>query len=89
MFYCLRSSPARNFYRMAKQDHPGEVSLNLTILRAPGWLRWLSLRLFISAQIIISWFVRQSPAQGSALTPQSLLGILTHPLLKKINSLDV
>ena len=31
----------------------------------------------ISAQVMISWFVRSSPESGSALTMQSLFGILS------------
>ena len=40
----------------------------------PGWLSQLSLRILISAQVMISQFVSSSPT--SALTVQSLLGIL-------------
>ena len=45
--------------------------------RVPGCLSRLSVRLFISAQVMISWFVSSSPAPGSVLTVQSLLGILS------------
>ena len=37
----------------------------------------LSIRLLISAQVTISWFVSWSPESGSALTAWSLLGILS------------
>ena len=40
---------------------------------------WLSGQLFISAQVMISWFMRSSPMLGSALTMQSLLGTLSLP----------
>ena len=33
----------------------------------PEWLSQLSIRLSISAQVMISWFVRSSPVLGSAL----------------------
>ena len=42
---------------------------------APGWLSWLRLGLLVLAQVMISLFVRSSPASGSTLTAQSLLGI--------------
>ena len=50
------------------------------ILGVPGWLSWLSIWLLISAQVMISWFVSSSPKTGSALTVQSLLGILSPSL---------
>ena len=46
----------------------------------PGWLRWLSIQLLISAQVMISWFMSSSPASGCALTVRSLLEILSLPL---------
>ena len=46
-----------------------------TIRGAPGWLSGLSIRLLISAQVGISWFVSSSPTLGSVLTVGSLLGI--------------
>ena len=46
----------------------------------PGWLSWLSTRLLISAEVIISRFVRSSPERGSVLTAWSLPGILSHSL---------
>ena len=47
---------------------------------APVWLSRLSLRLLISAQVMISRFVGLCPGSGSALTAQRLLGILSLPL---------
>ena len=47
------------------------------ILRAPVWLSRLSVQLLVLAQIITSQLVEASPALGSALTAQSLLGILS------------
>ena len=44
---------------------------------APGWLRRLSIWLLILAQVMISWFVSSSPASGSVLPVQRLLGILS------------
>ena len=35
---------------------------------APGWLSRLSIRLSISAQIMISWFMGSSPTLGSVLS---------------------
>ena len=43
----------------------------------PGWLSWLSIRLLVSAQVVISLFVGSSPVSGSALTIWNLLGILS------------
>ena len=40
----------------------------------PGWLSLLSVHLLILAQVIISKFMRLSPASGSVLTAWSLLG---------------
>ena len=37
------------------------------LCRAPGWLSWLSILLLISAQVMISWFMRSSPALAFAL----------------------
>ena len=42
-----------------------------------GWLSQLSFRLLTSAQVTILQFVSSSPTSGSALTAQSLLGILS------------
>ena len=36
-------------------------------LGAPGWLSWLSVQLWISAQVMISRFMSSSPASGSVL----------------------
>ena len=46
-------------------------------LGAPGWFSWFTVRLSVSAQVIISWFVGLSLALGSGMTAQSLLGILS------------
>ena len=48
---------------------------------APGWLSQLSVGLLVLAQVMISWFVGLRPASSSVLTAQSLLGILSLPLL--------
>ena len=45
-----------------------------------GWLSRLSIRLLISAQVMIPRFVSLSPALGFALTALGLLGILSLPL---------
>ena len=47
------------------------------LVGAPGRLSRLSIRLFISAQVVSSWFVSLGPISGSTLTVQSLLGILS------------
>ena len=44
---------------------------------APAELSWLSIRLLILAQVMISWFVGSSPKSGSVLTARSLLEILS------------
>ena len=49
--------------------------------QVPGWLSLLSLRLLISAQVMISWLVGSSPTSGSVLTAWSLLGISLSPSL--------
>lgn len=41
--------------------------------RAPGELSWLSIRLLILAQVLITQFVGSSPALGYALRVDSLL----------------
>ena len=46
----------------------------------PGWLTLLGIRLLFLAQVMISLLVSSSSASGSALTGQSLLGILCLPL---------
>ena len=46
-----------------------------------GWLSRLSIRLLISAQVIISWFVGFKPCVGlCAVSAQSLLRILSPSL---------
>ena len=42
-------------------------SLKILALGAPGWLSRLSVQLFVSAQVMISQFVRSSPESGSVL----------------------
>ena len=46
----------------------------------PGWLSRLSVRLLVSAQVVISWFVSSNPTSGSLLSAQSPLQILCPPL---------
>ena len=52
---------------------------------APWWLGQLSNQLLILAQVMVSRFMRLSPASGSVLTAWSMLGILSllclHPSL--------
>ena len=53
--------------------------------RGVGWgawvaPSWLSVQLLILAPVKISWFVSSSPALGSTLAMQSLLGILSPSL---------
>ena len=43
--------------------------------RGAWWLGRLSVQLLILAQVMISWFMRSSPALGSALPARSLLGM--------------
>ena len=52
------------------------LSFEKRIPGVPEWLSPLSVRLLISAQDMNSQFVSSSPASGSALTAQGLLGIL-------------
>ena len=47
---------------------------------ASGWLSGLSVQPLVLAQIMISWFMRSSPASGSELTVRLLLGILSPSL---------
>ena len=55
--------------------------LKATSGRLGGWLGQLRVQLSsMSAQVMILGFVRSSPASGSELTVQSLLGILPLPL---------
>ena len=49
-------------------------------LGVPGWPSQFSVRLLISAQVMISQFVIWRPKLGSTLTVQSLLRILSLPL---------
>ena len=43
----------------------------------PGWLSPLSVRLLVSAQVMISWLVGSSPTSGSVLAEKGLFGILS------------
>ena len=43
----------------------------------PGWLSWLSIRLLISSEVMISQFVGLSPMLDSVLTGWGLLRILS------------
>ena len=52
-----------------------QLGLELTVCGAPGWLSRLRVQLLLSAQIVISQCVSSSPASGSVLTVQGLLGI--------------
>ena len=69
-----------------KMDFPGggwedvEYILYLRKVQAPEWLSWLSVWFLVSAQVMISQFMKWSPASGSVLTVRSLLGILSLPL---------
>ena len=47
---------------------------------APEWCSQLSIQLLISAHVTVSRFVDLSPAWGSMLTVQSLLGTLSFSL---------
>ena len=75
-----------NYSRMFNQpSHPtSSCAPRILILikrpGEPGWLGWLSLWLFILAQVMILRIVRLSPALGSVLTAWRLLGILSLPL---------
>ena len=59
---------------MSQQQFPEQRSPG-----APEWLSWLSARLLVSVQVMISWFMSSSPALGSVLTAWSLLGFLSLP----------
>ena len=61
---------------------------------APGWLSWTSVRLLMSAQVMISQFVGLSPASGCALTAWDSLSLplslpLPLPPQKKINKINL
>ena len=56
---------------------------------APGWLSPLSIQLLISAQVRISQFMSSSPALGSVLAVQSLLGILSLPAPPLLHTLSL
>ena len=61
--------------------HPGswtcQGKATFKSIRAHGWLSWLSDQLLISVEVVISQFLGSSPATGSALTVQTLFGILS------------
>ena len=61
-------------------EWPEMAHNNRCSLGVHGWLSQLSIWLLILAQVMISRFVSLSPALGSALTVQSLFGILSLPL---------
>ena len=48
--------------------------------QAPGWLSRLSVRLLVSAQVMLSQLMSSDPTPGSVLTVGSLLGILSFSL---------
>ena len=57
------------------------VSLNVIVsLRGAWWLSWFSVRLLVSAQVLISWFVSLSSSWGSVLAVWGLVGVLSLPL---------
>ena len=73
------------FQLLNLQSPPGVRRENRTnyfknICRTPECLSRLSVRFLISAQVMISPFMKSSPTAGSGLTAQSLLGILSLPL---------
>ena len=47
------------------------MELKNMILRAPGWLGWLSVRLLILAQVMSQRVVGSSPESGSLLGMES------------------
>ena len=47
------------------------------IFGVPGWFSWLSIRLLVLAQVMISRFVGSNPTSGSVLIMRSLLGIFS------------
>ena len=88
------STVERNFIRMWKflaykhlvtfsritVFHKNIWAIRKVIWGPPGWLSQFSVWLLILTQVIISRFMRWSPALGSVLTAQSLLGIPSLPL---------
>ena len=44
---------------------------------APGWLSWLSTRLLVTTQVVISRVVRSSPSSGSTLSRRTCLKTLS------------
>ena len=62
-------------------------NMKLETAGVPGWLSQLSNGLLISTQVMISWFLRSSPASDSGLTKRSLLEILSFFLSLSVPSL--
>ena len=62
---------------LLRSDESALSFLEYETLRAPGWLSQSGVQPLISAQVMISQFLRSSPTSGSALPAQSLLGILS------------
>ena len=56
------------------------IYLEEFVVQVHGWLSWLSIQLFILAQVMVSWFMSSTPALYSVLTAQRLPGILCLPL---------
>ena len=48
-----------------------EIILKKRHLGGPGWLSWLSIRLLILAQVMISWFMGSSPVLGGLCADSS------------------
>ena len=59
-------SQSRTLNRLRHPGAPLLGTLNIRLGRM-SWLSRLSIQLFISAQVMISWLVGSSPAFGSAL----------------------
>ena len=72
----LCPSPAYALHPPASKKTKKQKPFTVSGQGAPGWLSQLSSRLLISAQVMISRFMRSSLRLGSVLTMRSLLGIL-------------
>ena len=66
---------------LTKIQKISKYKLSLKSVGVPGWLSWLSVRLLILAQVMISHLMSSSTASGSALAVWSLLGFLSPPSL--------
>ena len=77
---CLPLPSEPSSLAMAAREQAFNLSWKVMGLGVPGWFGRLSVRLLISAQVMISWFVGLSPASGSVMIAWSLLGILSLPL---------